>query len=71
MADKAEINITATQNGTPVQFFWNGNYVDELCTPTTDDLPQDALGEAVCEAVQTLWKSGYDPTTIELHVQFR
>lgn len=45
----------------------------EVCKETitmSTDLPQDALGEVVCAAVNAGWKAGYDPTNFDVVISF-
>ena len=41
----------------------------ERWTETTDDLPADAVGDAITRAVQSAWKSGIDPCNPDFSVK--
>lgn len=36
----------------------------------SDDLPAEALGEILCEAVNDRWKDGVDPTDMTIVISF-
>jgi hypothetical protein len=53
--NNAKITATPCANGRPI----GKKHVRTV--ETTDDLPADALGEVVSLALNSAWRSGYDP----------